>query len=78
METNKPHHIENESDYKALAVNKGIKQPPSVNEESVSRFLNKKRNILTANEYVDGILGGNITLLSKAVTLVESSKPAHQ
>ncbi|MFY9150680.1 MAG: methylmalonyl Co-A mutase-associated GTPase MeaB [Prolixibacteraceae bacterium] len=74
-----PHHIENDPEYSGLNVNKGIEQLPSVNEDSVKRFLkHKKKQSLTATQYVDGILKGDISILSQAVTLVESSKPAHQ
>ena len=72
------HHIENNSDFKGLKVNAGIPQPESVNHESVKRFLNKSRNLLPVNDYVNGILNGDITLLSKAVTLVESANAKHQ
>ena len=76
------HHIdhpENDPAYIGLNVNKGIAQPESVSAESVSRFLKKnKRRQLSVDEYIEGILSGNITLLSQAVTLVESSKPEHQ
>ncbi len=72
------HHPENDPEYKGLNVNSGIDQPDSVSHDSVKRFLNKKRKLLTPEAYVEGILKGDITLLSKAVTLVESSKKEHQ
>ena len=78
MSEKDPHHIENNPEYKGLSVNQGIEQPESLNEESVKNFLMKKRKLLHPDEYVDGILKGNITLLSRAVTLVESSNPKHQ
>ncbi|MEA1887737.1 MAG: methylmalonyl Co-A mutase-associated GTPase MeaB [Bacteroidota bacterium] len=59
-----------------LSVSKGIPQPPSVNPELLGK-VRKKRKEYSVNEYVDGILGGNITLLSQAITLVESNKPEH-
>lgn len=74
----KYHHIENNPDFRGLKVNEGIPQPESVNHDSVQRFLNKNRKLLPLAEYVDGILKGDITLLSKAVTLVESSNVKHQ
>lgn len=74
----KYHHIENNPDFMGLKVNEGIPQPDSVNHDSVQRFLNKNRKLLPVSEYVDGILNGDITLLSKAVTLVESSNAKHQ
>lgn len=72
------HHIENDSRFEGLKVNQGIEQPEPVSNDSVKRFLQKKRKLLSAKEYVDGILQGDITLLSKAVTLVESSKNEHK
>ncbi len=57
----------------ALKVNSGIEQPPVVNPH----FRRVKRKKLTTDEYVDGILAGNITILSQAITLTESLLPAH-
>ena len=68
------HHPENDPRYAGLTVNKGVVQPPSVNP-----YLRKsQRKVYTPSEYVENILKGNITLLSQAVTLVESSKHEHQ
>lgn len=72
-------HIENEQHYKGLTVNSGIDRPEAFSENSIQRFLkNKKKKLLTVDSYVNGILDGNITMLSQAVTLVESSKKEHQ
>lgn len=72
-------HIENDPEYSALNVNQGIDPLPPVSEDSVKRFLkNKRKQTLSVQQYVDGILNGNITILSQAVTLIESSKPEHQ
>lgn len=71
-------HIENNSDFKGLKVNEGISQPESVSVDSVRQFLKKSRKLLPVSEYISGILDGNIPILSKAVTLVESSNPKHQ
>ena len=60
----------------ALRVNEGIEQPPQVNAEYVKN-LKRKRALLLVDEYVDGILAGNRTVLSQAITLVESSLPEH-
>jgi len=69
------HHPENDPQYKGLAVNEGIPPPPTVNPYLRTR---KKRRSFTSTEYVEQILKGNITVLSQAVTLVESQKPEHQ
>ena len=71
-------HIENDPEFKSLKVNSGIRQPEIVNQESVKRFLTKRKKLLSVDEYVAGILNGDIPILSRAVTLVESSKSEHQ
>lgn len=60
-----------------LKVNKGIQQPSSVNDKAAKKFIQKKKGTLSLNEYVNGILSGNRTILSRAITLVESSLPKH-
>ncbi|MCD8167117.1 MAG: methylmalonyl Co-A mutase-associated GTPase MeaB [Bacteroides sp.] len=70
-------HPENDEAYKGLTVNRGIEQPSSVNPYLKGRKKVRKPE-LSAGEYVEGILKGNITILSRAVTLVESVKPEHQ
>ncbi len=65
-------HIDTHHD-SALIVNEGVGEQPIVNPY----FVRKRRSALTTDQYVEGILAGNITILSKAITLVESSNPAH-
>lgn len=69
-------HPENSKEYKSLAVNKGIEQPSSVNPYLKMNRPPKKRQ-LSVDDFVDGILKGNVTVLSQAVTLVESVRPEH-
>ncbi len=70
-------HPENSEEYKGLTVNKGIEQPSTINP--YRKFQRKpKRQQLSVGDYVEGILKGNTTLLSQAVTLVESTLPEHQ
>ena len=68
-------HPENDDLYAGLTVNKGIEQPPSINP-----YLKKRarRRLYTAGEYVEGILKGDLSLLSQAVTLVESNLYEHR
>ena len=67
-------HPENDPKYEGLTVNKGIVQPPSVNPHLVRK---KRRQLLTKEEYIKGIVAGDIAILGQAVTLVESTLPAH-
>ena len=57
----------------ALSVTEGVSDQPVVNPH----FVRKKKRVLTTDEYVEGILAGNITTLSQAITLIESSNPDH-
>lgn len=69
-------HPENDPKYLGLNVNKGVEQPPSINP--YLRSTRKARRTYTVDEYTEGILSGNISMLGQAVTLIESSKPEHQ
>ncbi|HBG79179.1 MAG TPA: methylmalonyl Co-A mutase-associated GTPase MeaB, partial [Porphyromonadaceae bacterium] len=71
------HHPENDPKYLGLNVNKGVVQPPSINPYLHLR-KKQQRKEYSVKEFAEGILAGNITVLSQAVTLVESSKPEHQ
>ncbi len=71
------HHIENDPSYKSLKVNKGVENAPSINPNATSRVIKRKKQ-LTVEDYVTGVLDGNVTILSRAVTMVESSRPEHQ
>jgi LAO/AO transport system kinase len=55
-------------------VNKGVKSPGSLNP----RLQKPARKLLNADTLVTGILSGDRIMLSQAITLVESQKPAHQ
>ena len=68
-------HPENNEAYKGLVVNAGIEQPSSVNP--YRRPKPRKRQLSVA-EFVEGIVKGDVTILSQAVTLVESVKVEHQ
>jgi LAO/AO transport system kinase len=62
----------------ALKVNDGIEQPPSVNAGAAQHYSKPGRKLLTPDQYVEGITSGNRTILSQAITLIESALPLHQ
>lgn len=72
------HHIEDDPVYKGLNVNRGVEHLPSLNKEAAKRFLGRKRSKLNVAQFVEGILNGDVTILSRAVTMIESSKAEHQ
>ena len=57
----------------ALDVTQGVADQPIVSPY----FKKRKRRTLSDDEYMEGILEGNITVLSQAITLVESNNPDH-
>ena len=67
-------HPENDAQYTGLTVNSGVAQPPIVNPYLTRR---RRKPMPTAAEMVDGIVKGDVTMLSRAVTLVESLQPEH-
>lgn len=69
-------HPENSLEYKGLTVNSGVEQKSIINP-----YLKRGRfrhRVLSVPEMVDGIIKGDVTILSQAVTLVESVNPDHQ
>ena len=68
-------HPENSAEYKGLTVNAGVENLPSVNPYATFR---RKKTVLTPEEYFEGIRRGDMTILSQAVTLVESNLLADQ
>ena len=79
MEDNKDRcameHPENDARFAGLNVNAGVAKPPIVNPYMKPR---PRPKLPSAGELVEGILKGDVTVLAKAVTLVESVAPAHQ
>ena len=68
-------HPENSEEYKGLTVNNGVGPVSIVNPYlKRGRFARRK---LSAADYVEGILKGNVSILGQAVTLVESTVPEH-
>ena len=57
----------------ALTERAGVEQPMQVNPN----FRRHKKSELTVDDYVKGILEGNRTILSRAITMIESENPAH-
>ena len=68
-------HPENDKEYKGLQVNAGVSSQPITNPY---RRPGRRRPQLTVNDYVEGILKGNVSILGQAVTLVESTADHHQ
>ena len=77
MDFTKIEHYENEyldtHHDSALAVTTGVDDQPIVNPY----FVRKRKRKLTTEEYVEGLLHHNITILSQAITLIESNNPDH-
>jgi len=70
--------LKKKGDKTALNVMKGIESPSSVNKESAKKFLKNKKRNFELDEVVNGILAGNISVLSTAITLVESNLEKHR
>lgn len=72
-------HLYSNFEYEsALSVAPGVKQPDQVSNSYVERMRALRRQEPSVEELVSGILHGDRTLLSRAITLVESSRFEHQ
>lgn len=62
----------------ASSVKKGVGVAKNqTHDDSISTLPRRKRRALSFEEYRDGVLGGNKTVLARAITLVESNSPEH-
>lgn len=61
----------------SLSVNKGVEQNNSINAEGLDQFRDRRKT-LSLNDYVKGIKNGNRTILSRAITLIESTRKSHR
>ena len=61
----------------ALTEKEGIKDPTGFNAVSAKAIKSKRQKQPSIDELVKGITKGNITALSRAITLVESTNPMH-
>lgn len=62
----------------ALVVNEGVEQPPIINPYIKNFYKKNKARNFSANDYINGILAGDTTILSQAITLVESNRHDHR
>lgn len=78
MKNHDKHHIENNEEFAGLKVNSGVKDVKNFNNDAIARFKSKRRKApLTVDQYCEGILKGDMTILGQAITLVESAVPEH-
>lgn len=78
MEDSHADNNKKKKDHSALSVNKGIEQPPNTNPKARSRMRQFKRRQYTVPEFIEGIRAGDRLRLSQAITLIESTNPAHR
>ena len=72
-------HLYSNFDYEsALNVMEGVKQPQQVSNSYLERMRARRNVEPSVEEMVSGIRHGDRTVLSRAITLVESSLYAHQ
>lgn len=61
----------------SLSVSKGVESGDSINPDSLQNFKGKNKS-LSLTDYVDGIRNGDRTILSRAITLIESTRNEHR
>lgn len=61
----------------ALQENEGVSHPETTNKTAIATIKNKRQQLPSVDEFVKGILAKDRTMLSRAITLVESTNPLH-
>ena len=64
-------------DKETLKVKSGVKSPGTINPDAREQFQKKRKRLLPPADYVAGILDGDRSLLSQAITIIESILPEH-
>jgi len=62
----------------ALQEVEGIKQPNTTNDSSINKIKLQRSKQPSVKEFVKNILAGDISFLSRAITLIESTNPKHK
>ncbi|AOW09560.1 methylmalonyl Co-A mutase-associated GTPase MeaB [Flavobacterium gilvum] len=62
----------------ALNEKEGISLPEITNSHAIDQIKKSRKKQPPTKELIDGILKGNTTALSRAITLIESTNPLHQ
>ncbi len=62
----------------ALSEKSGVSQPETTSKSSAEKIKLSRKKRITTQEFVSQILAGSIPLLSRAITLVESTNTKHQ
>ncbi|GAA5521713.1 methylmalonyl Co-A mutase-associated GTPase MeaB [Aliifodinibius salicampi] len=67
----------NKNNNSSLSSTEGTRQNNAINNEALNRFKNR-RSSLSLDDYIAGIKNGDRTILSRAITLIESTKSSHR
>ncbi|WP_196889396.1 methylmalonyl Co-A mutase-associated GTPase MeaB [Aureivirga sp. CE67] len=67
-----------EKSKKTLTEIEGVAQPDKINQKSINFIKRKRIKQPSVEEFIQEIISGNISFLSRAITLIESSNPKHQ
>lgn len=62
----------------ALHVAGGVPQPSSVNKDALEKLRKSRKRMPSLAAFIQGIKNGDRTILSQAITLIESALPEHQ
>jgi len=69
--------VDNLNPISSLNERDGIAQPDSISKPAIARVTKLRKTQPSVQELVKEILSGNTTALSRAITLIESTNPAH-
>jgi len=62
----------------ALQEKDGVISPQSLSKNAVEKLKESRKNIPSTKQLISGVLAGDVTALSRAITLIESTASKHQ
>ena len=60
-----------------MHVKEGVERPDTIHPEALQKLRESRKRLRNPEDYIEGILAGDRTLLSQAITLIESALPDH-
>ncbi len=70
--------MEQEQQNTPLKVNQGVEQPEQLNKAAIDKLKQLPRGRNDAGFFIEGVLTGDIVVLSKAITVIESALTTHR
>jgi LAO/AO transport system kinase len=70
--------VRKKKERESLQVKQGVESTGAIHPEALQRLKQHRKQLMEPEDYIRGILEGERSVLSRAITIIESSLPGHQ